>query len=185
MGTEVAAKEKQLIQANGMRSKERTDFQATEKELVTAVDQPDRALTIIKRETSFAQGGEASQKSLNKALSAIGKVLDAGRVSMSTRKSLQGLMQTGAFAGNDEYQKLYQPQAKEVAYESKSGGIIEKIPEMKEKAEETLTGARNAEMKAEHDFGMLEQSISGGIAVAKEKISDSKSLVAAMTEAMS
>merc|ERR1719379_386693 len=104
---------------------------------------------------------------------------------MSTRKSLQNLMQTGAFAGDGDYQKLYQPQAKEVAYESKSGGIIDKIAEMKEKAEETLTGARNGEMKSEHDFSMLEQSLNDGIKVAKEKISDSKSLIAAMTEAMS
>merc|ERR1719198_2721283 len=68
-----------------------------------------------------------------------------------------------------------QPQAKSVAYESKSGGIVEKIEEMKEKAEETLTEARNAETKATSDFAMLEQSLNNGITVANDKISTAKS----------
>merc|ERR1719453_838362 len=68
-----------------------------------------------------------------------------------------------------------QPQAKQVAYESKSGGIVDKILEMKEKAEETLTEARNAETKATQDFAMLDQSLSNGITVANDKISTAKS----------
>merc|ERR1719213_987198 len=56
LGTEVASKQKQLYEATELRKKEAVDFQAQEKELVTAVDQLDRAVTIIKREMpSFAQ----------------------------------------------------------------------------------------------------------------------------------
>ena len=49
------------------------------------------------------------------------------------RKSLKSLLQTGNLGGEDEYESLRQPQAKEVAYESKSGGIISKIEEMKDR----------------------------------------------------
>merc|ERR1719161_860128 len=77
-----------------------------------------------------------------------------------------------------------QPQAKQVAYESKSGGIVEKIEEMKEEAEETLTGARSAETKAQNDFAMLEQSLNNGITVANDKISTAKSASGLTTEEM-
>merc|ERR1719301_132325 len=75
-----------------------------------------------------------------------------------------------------------QPQAKQVAYESKSGGIVEKIEEMKEEAEETLTQTRNAETKAQNDFAMLEQSLNNGITVANDKISTAKSAAGLTTE---
>merc|ERR1719453_910657 len=50
LGTEVASKSKQLYETTELRKKEKADFKAEEEELVTAVDQLDRAVTIIKRE---------------------------------------------------------------------------------------------------------------------------------------
>merc|ERR1719217_326024 len=59
-----------------------------------------------------------------------------------------------------------QPQATSVAYESKSGGIVEK----------------SGEMKAVQDFEMLEQSLNNGITVANDKISTAKSALGLTTE---
>merc|ERR1719265_1306744 len=84
--------------------------------------------------------------------------------------------------GEDDYEHIGQPQAKQVAYESKSGGIVEKIEEMKEEAEETLTEARNAETKAQNDFAMLDQSLTNGITVANDQISTAKSASGLTTE---
>merc|ERR1719313_909983 len=53
---------------------------------------------------------------------------------------------------------------------------------MKEKAEETLTEARNTETKAQGDFAMLEQSLNNGIKVAHDKISTAKSASGLTTE---
>merc|ERR1719313_1222789 len=53
---------------------------------------------------------------------------------------------------------------------------------MKEKAEETLTEARNTETKANQDFAMLEQSLNNGITVANDKISTAKSASGLTTE---
>merc|ERR1719387_1307453 len=150
LGTEVAEKQKQLYEATELRKKEAADFQASEKELVTAVDQLDRAVTIIKREMpSFAQmpAGTRSKKGVEVAVKVLGKIIDSGRISTSTRRQIEGLLQTGSMEANEF--SFRQPQAKQVAYESKSGGIVEKIEEMKEKAEETLTEARSAETKAD------------------------------------
>jgi chromosome segregation ATPase len=185
LGTDVASKQKQLYEATELRSKEKADFDAQEKELVTAIDQLDRAVTIIKREMpSFAQmpAGTKSKKSVEVAVKVLGKIIDSGRISTSTRRQIEGLLQTGNMESNEFSFRAGQPQAKQVAYESKSGGIVEKIEEMKEKAEETLTEARSAETKATNDFAMLEQSLNNGITVANDQISTAKSASGLTTE---
>merc|ERR1719506_1489413 len=112
----------------------------------------------------------------------LSKIIDSDRISLGSRRSLEGLMQTGAFTADGDEFRFRQPQAKEVVYESKSGGIIGKIEEMKEKAEETLTELRSTEMKGQQDFNMLEQSLNNGITVANDKISVAKTSIGAKTE---
>merc|ERR1719160_1361760 len=138
-------------------------------------------MVIIKREMALLQVGKITPKQrLQAAMNAINKVLDAAWINQDTKKCLSGLMQT-AVDSNDDLQ-LSQPQAKVTAYESKSGGIVEQISDMKEKAEETLSGARNAEMKEAHNFAMMEQSITDAISNCKEKLSAAKSSIATYTE---
>jgi len=184
LGTEVAEKQKQLYEATELRKKEKADFDATEKEMMTAIDQLDRAATIIKREMSFAQlpEGAKGKKSIEVAVKVLSKIIDSGRISTGTRRQIEGLLQTGNMESNEFSFRHGQPQAKQVAYESKSGGIVEKIEEMKEEAEETLTGARAEETKAAQDFDMLEQSLNNGITVANDKISTAKSASGLTTE---
>merc|ERR1719379_1059634 len=133
----------------------------------------------MKPGASFMQESD-SQKKLQLALKVINKIVDASKVSTAGGHALESLLQTGTFTADSEEQ----PQAKEVAYESKSGGIVEKVEEMKEKAEEELTSARNAEMKKSQDFSMLELSLNNGIKVAKDKIGTMKSEIGAKTEEM-
>merc|ERR1719236_428633 len=133
---------------------------------------------------SFAQlpAGDKSKKSIELAVKVLGKIIDSGRINVGTRRQIEGLLQTGNMESNEFSFRHGQPQAKQVAYESKSGGIVEKIEEMKEEAEETLTGARNAETKKQNDFAMLEQSLNNGITVANDKISTAKSAAGLTTE---
>merc|ERR1719420_1418893 len=133
---------------------------------------------------SFAQmpAGDKRQKSIEIAVKVLGKIIDSEAISVGTRHQLTGLLQSGSFESEDFSFRHGQPQAKSVAYESKSGGIVEKIEEMKEKAEETLTEARSTEMKAVQDFDMLEQSLNNGITVANDKISVAKSAEGAATQ---
>merc|ERR1719359_2302063 len=78
LGSEVAAKTKQLYEATEMRKSQKADFGKVEAELMTSVDQLDRAVTIIKRETgagaSFIQGSAKSTQNLNTAIKALGKL---------------------------------------------------------------------------------------------------------------
>merc|ERR1719301_234523 len=133
---------------------------------------------------SFAQlpAGTRSKKSVEIAVKVLSKIIDSERISTGTRRQIEGLIQTGNMQSNEFSFRHGQPQAKQVAYESKSGGIVEKIEEMKEKAEETLSEARSTEMKAVQDFDMLEQSLNNGITVATDKISMAKSALGLTTE---
>merc|ERR1719310_2381938 len=183
LGTEMAEKERKLTEASLERKKDKEDFQASEKELVKAVDQLDRAVVIIKREMSFIQQGQkAPRKDMKAALSALQTIIDASWVNSGTKKALKGFMQTQAQAGDSDDLTLDQPQAKVSAYESHSGGIVEQIEDMKEKAEETLSGARSEEMKKQHNFDMMAQSLNDALTNCKDKLANAKSSIAAMTE---
>jgi len=164
-GNIAAGKEKELADAKAIRVQERKDFQITESELVTAVEQLDRAASIIKKATSgsFLQGQAAAdtQQGVKLAIEMLSKIVDAGHVNIGSSKALESLMQTGTFEESEDEQGQHQ---------GKSSDIVAKIEEMKEKAEETLTQARDAEVKANNDFAMFELSLNNAIGIAKEKI---------------
>jgi chromosome segregation ATPase len=120
LGTVVAGKESELAEATSVRKAEKADFQAAEAELVTSVDQLERAIVMIKRGTgqmaSFLQGAKGAKKGakdtkkaakdpnadLKLGLSMISKVLDAGWVNAGTKKSLQAMIQTSLNADDKE-----------------------------------------------------------------------------------
>merc|ERR1719281_2007820 len=184
LGSDMASKEKKLADANAVRASEHSEFKATEAALVTSVDQLSRAMIIIKREMSFIQTKKPNhgKERVQAALKAINEILNAGWMNNRNKKALQGLMQTQTVAGEDSDLKLNQPQATVTAYESKSGGIVEQIGDMKEKAEETLSGARTTEMKEAHNHDMMVQSLTDGLTNLKEKLSIAKSTIASTAQ---
>merc|ERR1719191_1062472 len=62
LGTTIAAKSKELYDATKVREGAHEDFVAAEKELLTSIDQLSRAVAIIKRGMSFAQGSKGQKK---------------------------------------------------------------------------------------------------------------------------
>merc|ERR1719214_549808 len=126
--------------------------------------------------------GNHKKQQLEAALKAMGEIINAGWLNRENKRALQGLMQTQVVAGDDSDLKLKQPQATVTAYESKSGGIVEQISDMKEKAEETLSGARTTEMKEAHNHDMMVQSLTDGMNNLKEKLSIAKSTIASTAQ---
>merc|ERR1719160_1620904 len=185
LGTELASKDRDLASAGLVRKTDNADFQASEKELMESVDQLERAIVMIKRGTAFVQSDKHKvdpDKAMKAAMSVFSEILDAGRVSAGLRRKLQNLVQTSGKNGEDEYEKLGQPQAKTEAYSSSSGGILGELTSMKEKAEETLSETRMAEMKQQHNFETYAQGLTDAIKIANERLSDSKKTAATLTE---
>eukprot|EP00746_Dinoflagellata_sp_MGD_P161831 gnl/MRDRNA2_/MRDRNA2_89119_c0_seq1.p1 gnl/MRDRNA2_/MRDRNA2_89119_c0~~gnl/MRDRNA2_/MRDRNA2_89119_c0_seq1.p1 ORF type:complete len:687 (-),score=227.03 gnl/MRDRNA2_/MRDRNA2_89119_c0_seq1:86-2146(-) len=186
LGTEIANKDKDLMAATTVRKIEKTDFAATEKELSESVDQLERAIVQIKRGTALVQSSSNPKvdpkKAMKAAMTVFSEIVDAGRVSAGMRRKLQNLVQTTGKDGEDEYEKLGQPQAKVEAYSSSSGGILGELTSMKEKAEETLSDTRMTEMKKQHNFDTFAQGLTDAIKIANEKLADSKKTAATLTE---
>jgi len=184
LGSTGAAKDKELADAQGVRSAKNAEFVAAEKELVKSVDECSRAVTALEKGMAFMQGGKKreAKKQLKAVQMAITSVVNAISIDTeSTRKLKSFLQQSSADTENDDL-TLKQPQAKMVAYESKSGGIIQTVKDMQAKAEGELSDLRKKEMADVHEFKMLESSLSGEIAHTQEKLGAATKAKAAATE---
>jgi hypothetical protein len=164
LGTTIAAKSTELGAATKVRADGHADFQAAEKELVKSIDELGRAATVLKRGMSFAQTSKRG-KTIKAAVAALKNIIDAEWLDVTSRHKLKSFLQATAQAKEDEDDdlSLNQPQAKMVAYESSSGGILATIEEMQGKAEDTLSDLRKKEMGDAQTFAMLEQGLNDEI----------------------
>merc|ERR1719159_1478720 len=105
------------------------------------------------------------------------KVINAAWVDKAPAKALKGFLQEQEASGEADDLSLNHKSA------SESGeSILETLEEMKEKAEETLSGVRMTEMKANHNFQMMVQSLTDAVELAKQKLSDANSLKATLAQ---
>merc|ERR1719161_1706556 len=136
LGTTNAAKSKELADATKVREAGNADFTAAEKELVKSIDELSRAATVLKRGMSFAQTAQGKKK-IAAVVAGLKNIIEAEWVDVGSKRKLKSFLQAAAQAKEDEdYDlSLTQPQAKQVAYESSSGGIVKTVEEMQGKAE--------------------------------------------------
>merc|ERR1719386_368451 len=133
---------------------------------------------------SFAQT-KAGQKKIGAVVDALKNIIDAQWVDVSSRRKLKSFLQATAAAKEsaDDDLSFTQPQAKMVAYESSSGGIVKTIEEMQGKAEDTLSALRKKEMSDAQSFAMLEQGLNDEINHGNDKLSTAKKSKAANEQA--
>merc|ERR1719155_412867 len=110
---------------------------------------------------------------MNAVVAGLKNIVEAEWLDVSGRRKLRSFLQASTQAKEDEDDDLTftQPQAKQVAYESQSGGIVKTVEEMQGKAEDTLSDLRKKEMSDAQDFAMLEQGLKDEIAHGGEKLS--------------
>jgi hypothetical protein len=187
LGTLISAKEKELAEATEVRKGKNEEFVAAEKELVKSVDECSRAVVALEKGMALMQGGRKREaKNILKTVkSAMNTVLASIAIDIDSTRKLRSFIQTANSDSDENELSLHQPQAKQVAYESKSGGIIEAVKEMQAKAEAELSDLRKAEMADAHEFKMLEQSLSGEISHNKNKLSDATKAKAGAEETLS
>jgi len=175
----VSTAEAELAEAQGIRDKEAADFAASEKELVETVDTLDRAVSIISSEmaknpAALAQVDRTSMSSLLQSLNA---VVDAAAFSTQDKQKLVALVQGKS---GDEDSEMGAPAA--ATYKSQSGGIVDVLEDLKEKAEGELSDARKAESSSKHNFGMMKQSLDDQMAADNKNLGEEKSNKAAAEE---
>jgi hypothetical protein len=187
LGTLGAAKEKELADASAVRKGKNEEFVAAEKELVKSVDECSRAVQALQKGMALMQGGRKREaKRLLKGVKmAMTSVLAAIAIDTDSTRKLKSFIQQSSSDSDENDLSLHQPQAKQVAYESKSGGIIDAVKEMQAKAEAELSDLRKKEMADAHEFKMLEQSLSGEISHAQDKLSSATKAKAGAEETLS
>merc|ERR1719329_2089231 len=122
---------------------------------------------------SFAQGTES--ENLQDVLMGLASVVDAaGFLGEEDKQKLVALVQSSMEAEDSD--DAGAPAA--AAYTGHSGGIVQAMEDMKDKAENQLKKERQEETKDKHQFELLEQAL-------KDSISDNQKNLAAQKSALS
>jgi len=176
LSASIASDTAELKEATGIRDKEAADFSKSEAELVDTVDTLERAVAILEREMAKAPGSFAQIDTSNVKMlaQALGSVLDAAAFAGADKSKVMALLQSQS---DDDDSEFGAPAA--AAYESKSGGIVDVLADMKDKAESELDELRKAEGSAKHNFNMLKQSLEDQITADTTDLDQEKSAKAA------
>jgi len=168
LASAIASNEGDLTAATAIREKEYAEFVKGEKELMEVVAALEKAISILEKEmaknpASFAQVYNNKVKDILQSLSL---VADAAAFTVADRQRLLALAQT------DQADAFEAPAA--AAYKGQSGGIIEVLEDMKEKADSQLAELRKVEETAKHNYDMLKQSLEAQISADKKDMKEAK-----------
>merc|ERR1719460_2942909 len=135
---------------------------------------------------AFLQGGKKreAKKELKAVQMAITAVVGAISIDTESTRKLKSFLQSSSADTENDDLTLKQPQAKMVAYESKSGGIIQTVKDMQAKAEAELSDLRKKEMADAHEFKMLDSSLSNEISHNNGKTSEATKAKAGAQETL-
>jgi chromosome segregation ATPase len=175
----IAADEKELKNATAIRAEEQATFEASEKELVEAIDTLDRAVAILQREMSKnpASLAQVDTTNLDSVLKGLSVVINAAAFSSKDQQTLTALVQQNSASDDEE------PGAPAAAvYKTHSTSIFDVLEDMKEKAESQLDELRKAESNSKHQYNMLKQSLEDEIEADTKDMDEEKSLKAATEE---
>jgi len=173
----IATDEADLKAATEIRTKEQATFEAEEKDLVETVDILERAIGIIEKEMN----GGASMMQLKKAgtiTEVLGWMVQAQSLSGSDAHKLTALIQSSN-KDDDDADGAPDP----AAYENQSGGIIDTMNDLLEKAQTQLDSARATETANVQNFEMLKQSLTDEIKFANKEMDEAKKSKAESEEA--
>merc|ERR1719359_2643598 len=155
LASKISAADADLASATKIRDEERAAFEATEAELEETIDTLGRAIVVLKRGQAGFMQTKGGNKQLETLADTLSKIVSASWVTSDEKVKVQSLLQS---QDQDEDLSL-QPQATAAAYESKGGGILDVLGDLKTKAEDSLSSARKTEMQASHAYEMLKSSL--------------------------
>jgi len=180
---EISSEEGKLKTATELRESEKGEFEASERELMSAVDMLNRAIGVLERESeggvSFVQGA-ANTKTLEEVMLGLSAVVDAASfIGDDDKDKLMSLIQSR----EDAEDSADDSQPATPAYESHSGGIVEVMENMRDKAEAQLRKERSEEAKAVHNFEMTETALRASIADGNTDLETERTNLAQSNEA--
>jgi len=164
-----------LASAIKIRDQEAADFKKMDADLAETVDMLGRAHGIIEREmkkTSFVQVG-----SMPKITAALQEVLNAAAINTENKAKIQALMQV------DDLDLQPGGAPDPASYKSQSGGILDTLADMLEKAKAQRSEGQKAEMNTKFNFDMLKQKLEDSMGAGDKDLKETKTAKAAAEEA--
>jgi len=164
----IATDEADLKAATEIRDKEAVDFSAKEKDLVETIDTLERAIGIIEKEMK----GGASMMQLKKAgsvVQALQAMVQAQSLSSADGQKLTALLQSAHKAEEDD-----SGAPDPAAFQNQSGGVLDVLNDLLEKAQAELDDARKAETASIQNFEMLKQSLTDEVKFANKEKDEAK-----------
>jgi hypothetical protein len=174
----ISVDEADLKAASDIRKKEKAAFDAKEKELVEVIGTLERAISILEREMSKGGASMMQMQSASTVAQALGIMVSATSLDSADASKLAALLQNNQEDGDEA------PGAPAAAvFKSSSGGIVQTLQDLYDKAETQLDEARKTETKDVQAFEMLAQSLTDEIKYGNKDMSKAKKDLAASEEA--
>jgi len=176
LGPQIGKVQSELKMATQVRNDEHKTFVGEESELTQAANMLTQAYALLKRSltgpAAFLQKDgshfEADTR-VTKIVNALSAVIAAaGAIDINATNKIRAFLEAG------DSLSLSQPQATVRAYESRSGGILDAIEELQEKAAQNLSALKKKEMDAKHAYEMLAQDLTNQIQMKEEALSNAK-----------
>merc|ERR1719232_2235712 len=173
----IATDEADLKSATEIRSKENADFLAEEKELTEVIDALQRAIAILEREMAKHGASMLQLKNAGSLEKTLRLLVEAATLSSADAKGIAALVQTQQGADDGD---MGAPDP--AVYKGQSGGIIDTLGDLLEKAESQLNELRNKETASLHEFQALKQSLEDKIKYETKEMAEAKQGIAASKE---
>merc|ERR1712156_1057158 len=152
-------------------------FLAEEKELAEVTDALQRAIAILEREMAKHGASMMQLKNAGSLEKTLRVLVEASSLTSADAKGIAALVQTQQ-ASDDGDMGAPDP----AVYKGQSGGIIDTLGDLLEKAESQLAELRNKETASLHEFQMLKQSLEDKIKYETKELDEAKTGIAASNE---
>jgi len=150
---------------------------AEEKELSEVIDALQRAIGILEREMAKHGASMMQIRNAGSLAKTLQLLVEASSLTSADAKGIAALVQTQQ--GSDDTETGAPDPA---VYKGQSGGIIDTLGDLLEKAEGQLAELRNKETAALHEFQMLKQSLDDKIKYETKELAEAKTGIAASNE---
>merc|ERR550539_1844349 len=173
----IATDEADLKAATEIRNKENADFMAEEKELSEVIDALQRAIGILEREMAKHGASMMQLKNAGSLAKTLQLLVEAASLTSADAKGIAALVQTQQ-SSDDSETGAPDP----AVYKGQSGGIIDTLGDLLEKAESQLAELRSKETASLQEFEMLKQSLEDKIKYETKELGEAKTGIAASNE---
>lgn len=168
LSSKISDAEAELAKAEALREMEHADFIASEGTMLETIDTLSGATETLKKTLGFTQLSPDTKVRLNTLIGGLGEIVDADFVSFAERDQVRSFLQEK----DDAADSLTLAQTSE----STPPAIIATLEKMTEKAEASLSDARQTESKDAHSAALMQQATQSEIQSFKEQLSEATKL---------